>query len=260
MRRVVSIATLIVALLGTIEAYAQLRTLPTREEIARELHPQLSTTAQRGIRGQSISLGSIDGTQCIEVDFELCNVTNKEVSISAVRSLCSCLNVTTAPQRLEPGQRAALRARLNPAGRTGEFEYTIYIYTSLDNELPTERLTLRGEIASTDMFPHLREHMGTLRLSRKSVTLDGLHVGTTRCERIIVANAGDSDLSLSARPSLEGLRFEPCPTTLKAGQEGQIVISYTPSSLPERDIESVIIVEGCEAKASEQIIKITITR
>lgn len=260
MRRIVSIATLIAGLLCAIEAYAQLRTLPTREEIYRKLHPELSERANRGIRGQSIALGTVDGTQCIEVDLELRNTTDKEVSIGAVRSLCSCLSVTSAPQSLEPGQRATLRARLNPAGRTGEFEYTIYIYTSLDNELPTERLMLRGEIATIDMFPHLSEHMGNLRLSRKSVTLDGLCVGATRSERIVVANAGDSDLSLSARPSIEGVGFELRPATLKAGQEGEIVVSYTPQRLPEHDIETVIVVEGCDAKPAERMIKITIKR
>lgn len=254
------IATLIVSLLSIVGAYGQLRSLPTREEIDRKLHPELSKRANRGIRGQSIALGTVDDTQSIEVEFELRNTTDKEVGIIAIRSLCSCLSVTTEPQKLEPGESIVLAATLDPAGRTGEFEHTIYIYTTLDNELPTERLTLRGEIATTNKFPHLSEHMGTLRLSRKRVTLDGLCVGATRSERIVVANAGDSDLSLSARPSIEGVGFELRPATLKAGQEGEIVVSYTPQRLPEHDIETVIVVEGCDAKPAERMIKITIKR
>ena len=153
-----------------------------------------------------------------------------------------------------------LRAEFNPAGRNGSFSIPILLYTPLDATKPTLRLVVEGTVTATDEWSHLPHSMGLLRLSRKSVTLDGLCVGATRSERIVVANAGDSDLSLSARPSIEGVGFELRPATLKAGQEGEIVVSYTPQRLPEHDIETVIVVEGCDAKPAERMIKITIKR
>lgn len=254
------IVTLIASLICVVGASAQVRTLPTREEIDQIVHPRLSTTAHEGVRGEGVELGEVDGSQTTTVELTIRNHTNNPVAVTEFRTGCNCLRVTAKPRSLQPDESMTLTALFNPMGRVGEFEHDIYVYTSLDEHHPTSSLKLRGIVTSADRFAHLREHMGTLRLSRKSVTLDALHVGTTRSERIVVANSGDSNLRLSAQPAIEGLEFELRPATLQAGQEGEIVISYTPPKLPEQDIETMVMVEGCEARPAERMIKITIKR
>jgi hypothetical protein len=47
---------------------------------------------------------------------------------------------------------------------------------------------------------------------------------------------------------------------LAPGAEGDIVISYTPTEEVTTDMEAMLVVEGCEARASERVIRITIKR
>lgn len=254
------IAIIVACLMVCEVTHAQVRTLPTRNEIDAMIHPTLSTTAERGIRGESITIGEIDGAQSIAVHFTLHNTTNRCVAISEFSTLCNCLRVTTAPRSLQAGESMSIEAQFDPMGRVGVFEHPIYVYTSLDEHNPTECLMLYGEVTTADSFAHLRYRMGELRLSRTTVTLDGVKVGATRSERIMVANSGNSDMVLRAKPSIEGLMFSTTPTTLRPGEEGEITISYTPDELPTYNIETVIVVEGCEARPTERMIKITIKR
>ena len=97
--------------------------------------------------------------------------------------------------------------------------------------------------------------MATHRASRKSVTFDR----DTRTERIAVANAGDTPLRISAKPTTEGIALRTEPEVLQPNAEGDIVITYAPSLRPKHDIETVIFVEGCgTARPTERMIKITI--
>ncbi len=260
MLQIRGIVIVVVGLLCVVDASAQVRKLPTRDQIEQIIHPKLSTIANEGVRGEDIELGEVDGSQTTTVELTIRNHTKERVAVTELSTGCNCLRVTAKPTTLLPNQSMTFTAQFNPMGRTGEFEHEIFIYTSLDKHHPTSSLRLSGVIASTDRFAHLREYMGELRLSRKSVTLDGLRVATTRSERIVVANSSDSDITLSAHPTIEGIEFSLQPTTLHPGQEGEIVISYTPKRLPEQNIETIIMVEGCEARPSERMIKITIKR
>lgn len=241
---------------------AQLRTLPTREQLESVANPKLSTAANRGISAtcNTIELGEIDGTKRVDVEFTLCNTTNQSVTITEYRSMCGCLKVATKPSTLRAGESTTLHATLTPSGRGGEFERRILVYTSLDERHPTERLTVSYRLTSDDRFSHLPHHMGTLRLSRKDVVMDNLKVGARRSERIVIANAGEREVTLHAKPTIEGLGFEMRPATLKPGEEGEIIIGYTTQRLPEQSLETLLLVEGCEARPTERMIKITIKR
>ena len=103
--------------------------------------------------------------------------------------------------------------------------------------------------------------MGGLRLSRNEVVLDGLMAGATRSERIVVANAGENPVTPRANTTIDGLEFIVTPSTLNPGQEGEIVISYTPRRLPDDDIETVVILEGdITTRPTERMIRIKIQR
>lgn len=262
MCRMRHIALMVVCLVAYEVACAQVRTLPTREEIDEVIHPSLSTIAERGIRADSntIDVGEVDSSESITISFTLRNNTNQSIAITALNSTCSCLDISTPCRVLHGGESMTLEAIYNPAGRIGEFEQMVYVYTSLDEHSPTEQLTISGKVTTTDSFPHLRYRMGALRLSRTTVTLDGVKVGATRSERIVVANSGDSDITLGATTTIEGLQFKATPATLRPGKEGEITISYTPEELPLHDIETALVVEGCEARPTERMIKITIKR
>lgn len=259
MRRARVIAAIAVCLMAYNISYAQVRTLPTRAEIESIVHPKLSTTAKRAVCGESVEVGKIDGSESITAHFTLRNTTDHSVTITEFRTLCDCMQVITKPKVMASGESMTIEARFNPAGRVGSFEQAIYVYTTLDERHPTEQLTLTGEIAATERFSHLRHTMGTLRLSRKEVTLDGIKEGATRSERIVVANSGSETITIGATPTIAGLSI--APVTLKPNEEGELVVSYTSNRLPAYDIETMVVVEGVTTpRPTERMIKITIKR
>ena len=253
MWRYIALAMVFVA----VEAGAQERRVLTREELDALVNPTLSEIAVGAIVAEPTTrnMGEVADSDKVNGYFTLRNTTNEAIEITEIRSSCSCLKVTTHITRIEAGESVTLRAEFNPSGRNGGFSIPILLYTPLDSKHPTARLTVEGSVIATDEWSHLPERMGTLRLSRKSVTFDR----NTRTERIAVVNVGERPISLSAQPTIEGITLRTEPKLLQPNAEGDIVITYSPTAEPMRDIETAIIVEGCgQARPSERMIKITI--
>ena len=236
--------------------------LPSRTEIDKMVNPSLSTIAKRAVcaKNSVVELGTIEQDEQRTVSFMLKNTSASTVAITELRSTCSCLKVVTKPKVLRPNEELEVVAVLNASGRSGKVKLEIFVYTSLDTKSPTERLTITGTMAQSSPFSHLPYSMGELKLSRQGVTLDNTRVGATRTERIAVANAGTKELKITAQSTVEGLTLRLEPTILKPGEEGDIVISYTPKQAVIQDIQTLLILEGCSGQPTQRAIKITIKR
>ncbi len=253
MWRYIAVALVFVA----IEVGAQERKILSRAELDALVNPTLSEVAQGAIVAEPTTrnMGEVADTDKVNAYFTLRNTTTEAIEITEVRSSCSCLKVVTPITRIEAKESVTLRAEFNPEGRNGGFSIPILLYTPLDSAHPTLRLVVEGSVMATDEWAHLPERMGTLRLSRRSVTFDS----NTRTERIAVANVGDTPIRLSVRPTTEGISLRTEPEVLMPNAEGDIVIIYSPTTEPRHDIETAIIVEGCgTARPTERMIKITI--
>ena len=228
-----------------------------RQRLDAEVNPKQSAIAEGSLKAEeeTIDIGTIEDTGSVVESFKLTNTTSTTIAITEIRSTCSCLRVETTPRSIASGESIDIKVRFNAEGRSGNFALNIFVYTSLDTKLPTERLTLTGEVLCGDDMSHLPIRMGELRLSRNSVTFDS----STRTERIAVANTGNRDLRLSVRSTVEGVRLYTEPEVLKSGSEGDIVISYTPTQLVA-EFDTMLIIEGCNGRPSERVIKITIKR
>lgn len=263
MRRVLRYILVVLLLAVTSMAVAQQQRLLTRTELDSLVNPRPSPLTQGIIVAEPATknLGEVNDTEMVNIYFTLSNTSNHDVDITELRSACSCIEVTTPTTHIAPNQSIRLRATFNPTGRSGSFSLPIHIFTTLDATSPTLRLTIEGRVAVSDIWSHLPIAMGGLRLSRNEVVLDGLMTGATRSERIVVANAGENPVTPRANTTIEGLALSATPSTLNPGQEGEIVISYTPRRLPDDDIETVVILEGdITTRPTERMIRIKIQR
>lgn len=238
------------------------QTFISRAALDSLVRPTLSTTADGALntmtRGRDV--GRIADNDIVRVSYTLQNNHSEAIAITAMRASCSCLKITSARATIAPNEEYILTAEFNPAGRSGTFSYDIAVYTSLDEHHPTERLTLKGVIEAESAFSHLTEAMGALRLSRKSVVVDGVKADVTRREYIAVANVGTRALNIKAQTTVVGLSLRCEPARLEPGTEGEIVVEYRTATPPTRDIETIAIVEGVEATATERMIRVTIKR
>ena len=254
------IATLILLTSLTLTVSAQ-RFVPraTLDSLAR---PTLSVKAEGvlSVDSKTKDLGEIDDSSPIRVSYTLCNEHSEAITITEIKASCSCLKIATKRATIEQGDSYTLTVEFNPAGRSGKFSYDINIYTTIDEQYPTLRLSLNGKISTSDAFSHLTEQMGALRLSRKSVVLEGVTSAAIRRERIAIANSGSHAIRPTARPTIEGLSLRCEPEVLEPGAEGDIIVEYRPKNEPMRDIETMLIIEGVEASPSQSILRITLKR
>ena len=241
---------------------AQQRTLPSREALDSLVNPPLSTIACGAIsvEPESIHINDISDDAPVNILFTLKNTTAEAITITNIRTSCSCLKVISAVEHLDAGASAKLRAEFNSKGRNGDFAMRLLVYTNLDDRQPTARLDIDGSVVASDVWSHLPESIGGLRLSRKSVVIDGTKPGITRTERIAIANSGARELRLTAHSTTPGITFSTEPEILAPGAEGDMIISYTPQEELVRDIETMLIIEGCEARPTDRVIRITIKR
>lgn len=240
-----------------VQSVAQERRIYSREELDALINPALTNVARGAIvaERETCNMGEVADNERVNALFSLRNTTDEVILITSIHSSCSCLKVATPISRIEVGESVTLRMEFNPAGRNGAFSIPIHIYTMLDPAHPALRLVVEGSVVATDEWSHLPHRMGALRMSRKSVTFDQ----NTRTERIAVVNVGDEPLTISARQTTDGIMLRTEPEILMPNEEGDIVITYSPSVAPTQEIETAIIVDGCGmARPTERMIKITI--
>ena len=233
---------------------AQSRVFLSREALDSIVKPQNSHKAVGvlAVLPKSVELGEIGDDEMVYFNFEVRNTTQRPITITEFRPSCGCIKVNTAPQSIEPETALTVRAAFNPAGRNSAFSYRINIYTDLDNELPTERVMVEGRVVNDDIWLHLPQRMGLLRLSRKEVEL------TSRGEeRIVVANSGEGDMTITARSTVEGLNLRCEPEVLPPNSEGEIVIWYRGDA---SELNTILILEGVSASPAESFIKVKIKR
>lgn len=244
-------------IVATISCYtlsAQVLKATNRELLDEMVAPVLSESA-RGVLStdnEVVSLGSISDTECHDISFAIRNTTATKVAITELRSSCSCLKLKSRALTLEGGEQTTIGATFNPAGRNDSFSLNIDLYTSLDSSRPTMRLIITGEVIRSDQWAHLAESMGALRLSRRSVTIEG-----RGSERIAIANSGTTALRLTASPQIEGLRLRTEPEVIEPQCEGDMVIEYRGEPI---ELNTAIVVDGISGSATQRMIKITIRR
>lgn len=240
-----------------VEGVAQERRILSRVELDSLVNPALTNVAKGAVvaEQETCNIGEVADSDRVNAIFTLRNTTEEVILITSIHSSCSCLKVATPISRIEVGQSVTLRMEFNPAGRNGAFSIPIHIYTMLDPAHPALRLVVEGSVVATDEWSHLPHRMGVLRMSRKSVTFDSM----TRTERIAVVNVGDEPLTISARQITDGITLRTEPEQLMPNEEGDIVITYSPSVEPTQEIETAIFVEGCGmSRPTERMIRITI--
>lgn len=258
-RKILYICVATTAMLTTIVATAQERHLLSRSALDSLVNPPLSTSVAGYITAEceAINLGKISDSESVTVEFKLRNTGDQGVNITALRSTCSCLRVSADSERIEPQGKMSIVGSFDPVGRSGDFLLRILVYTDLDSLRPTLKLSIEGDIEANDTLSHLSHRIGALRLSRKEVTIGESDSST---ERIAVVNTSERPIRITSRSTIESLNLRSEPEVIAPKGEGDIVISYKPDRALERDITTMLLIEGIEAPPIERMIKVTIKR
>jgi hypothetical protein len=91
-----------------------------------------------------IDLGQVAKGVVADVDFEIANEGSETLEIKAVRPTCGC-TVADFDREIAPGQKGAVRAKLDTSDFSGPVSKSILVMTN-DPETPTVSLVIRGQV------------------------------------------------------------------------------------------------------------------
>ena len=172
--------------------------------------------------------------------YRFVNNGKEKCEISRIVTTCSCLTVVSYPLTVDPGDAGEIVLKYNPKGHPGRFERKAFIYSGTYDE-PSAVLRLKVEVESgkdlSGMYPI---QLGTIRLRRDNVVFK---VGEPAVEKIRFINLSGRPLKLQPEKGFmpDYISFDVRPSVVGEGQEGEIVISYTPTDEEPKPVVPVML-------------------
>lgn len=227
-RIIVAVSLLFLA----VEGVAQIRIIPREsiEQVARPSTVAGSTMTIEG--GNAISFGSIEEDGGVwECKVAWSNQGETPLVITRISSSCSCLQAEATRNAVRASEKGYITLRYYPKGHAGRVTQRVLIYTNLSDKQPTAVVTVSGVVEpSADRRGDYPCMLGTLLLRRDTITV---HRGEQ--VRVACMNGGEQPLRVStdALLSPQGVKAYTEPRELKAGEEGDLVITL-PAELNTR--------------------------
>ena len=165
----------------------------------------------------------------VEHIFTFENKDSKPIVILDVVSGCGCTTPSYSRKPIMAGEKGEIKVAFDPANRPGKFSKGVSVMTSASTSAIT--LTLEGyviprEKSVEELYPFDLGSGARIAFNFHSFAYVGR--GEKVEERIGWVNTSNKDITLKLLPKQSsGLARVQAPTVMKAGEKGEIVISYT---------------------------------
>ena len=219
---------------------AQIKILP-REKVMNVASPRLAKdSASFEFDSRLIADSMTEDDQPRIYTYSFVNIGNEPLEISRIVTTCSCLTTLSYTGCIEAGGEGVIKLKYNPKGHPGHFERKVFVYTKLHDE-PSAVLRLKVNVESgTDLSGLYPVQMGSIRLRRDHVVFKK---GETAVEKIRFINLSGKDLKLECEQGFlpDYIAFDVRPAVIPDRQEGEIVISYTPTDEEPKPVVPVML-------------------
>ena len=219
---------ILLGLIASVLAEAQIVIVP-REKLEAMHNPKLTASALamkfETMCIQANPMGEDDGIQTFTYPFT--NVSEDTLKVRNLVSGCTCMTALCPKMTVPSGESSEIIVKYSPKGHPGRFERKVMVYAGEDKE-PTVILRLQVEVDRGADFSNLYPiAMGNIRVRRNEITFRAGEKGVERCPFV---NVSGKVFTLTCETPL----LPPClsvrtePETLQPGQEGEIIITYSP--------------------------------
>lgn len=232
MRIARDIMMIVVATMVATTVPAQIRIIPreVRDSVANP--PTHKCDDMHFVEGHSIDFGTMEedgGTQTKKIVWR--NQSKEPLTITRITTSCGCVRCDYAREAVESENQGEIVITYSPKGHPGTMRHRIFLYTDRSVKMPTAIVDIKGYVkASADRrgdYPHA---IGALLLRSREIRFDRAESGV-QVIRIACMNGGKRDLSpkKDVLLSSKNISLDSEPITLRAGEEGEIIIRYTPT-------------------------------
>lgn len=230
MRIARGIILILAAIMISATSLAQIRIIPKEKRDSVTNPATLKCNDMYFAAGRSLDFGTMEedgGGHTLIAKWQ--NIGAEPLIITRIATSCGCVRCDYTREAVGSGKDSKISITYYPKGHPGIMRQRIFIYTNRSDQMPTAVVDLKGEVrASTDRRGDYPHPIGALLLRNRQIRIDSEVQQTIR---IACMNGGEADLTPSKDNLLSSSAFSLTaePKTLRAGQEGEIIISYTPT-------------------------------
>lgn len=162
----------------------------------------------------------------VSFTFKFTNTGQVPLVITNVVASCGCTTPVWTKQPILPGMKGEVTATYNPANRPGKFDKSITVTSNAANNPVALKITgdvVARERSIEEIYP---SKMGGLRLKTTVVSFFNIAPKDTKTQNLEVVNTSNQPISISFKEVPKHIKMEAKPKTLKAGEKGNIEITY----------------------------------
>jgi hypothetical protein len=162
-------------------------------------------------------------------DFMVSNTGNAPLVIQNIVASCGCTTPDWTREPIQPGAKGKITAIYDPAGRPGQFNKTLSVYTNSDPNIVV--LTIKGEVISREKTV---EELFTFPVD--SIRFESNHMAFTNIKKtekkirvMQLINVSKKPIKVEFDQLPPYLALKTDPETLKPGQKGIVEGTYDAS-------------------------------
>ncbi len=159
-------------------------------------------------------------------DFIVSNTGNAPLVIQNIVASCGCTTPDWTKEPIQPGANGKITAVYDPAGRPGQFNKTLSVYTNSDPNIVV--LTIKGEVIA-----HERTVEELFTFPVNSIRFESNHLAFTNVKKtekkirvMQLINTSDKPVKVEFDQLPPYLTLRADPVTLKPGQKGIVEGTY----------------------------------
>ncbi len=237
---------------------AQIRIIPREKRDSVANPANLNSREMVFAEGRHLDFGTMaedGGVVTKRVAWQNCG--NEPMVITRITTSCGCVVCDYERKPVENGAHSEISISYNPAKHPGVMRHRVFVYTNRSAEVPTTIIDIEGRVTASANrrgdYPHA---VGSLLLRNREIRFDPTDE-RPQSIRIACMNAGKSVLTPRKDPLLssEELSLECRPESLQAGEEGFLVIRYTPSG-KKQGARPILFIENRNIAPRDREIKI----
>lgn len=184
-----------------------------------------------------------EGTQAA-YEFQVKNVGNQPVIISAVQPSCGCTTPEWTRDPILPGKTGTIKAMYNSTGRPGPFHKSITVTSNAAT--PNQVLYIKGEVGPKDLKTSYTQEQKAmsprLAVGSTSYSFGKLEKGQKAVAKFTIKNTGRQPLVVQGvKSACNCVSFQVSQPSLKPGQTATLELTYVPMMLKEQNEVVTII-------------------
>jgi hypothetical protein len=158
--------------------------------------------------------------------FVVSNTGNAPLVIQNIVASCGCTTPEWTKEPIQPGAKGKITAIYDPAGRPGQFNKTLSVYTNSDPNIVV--FTIKGEVVAREKtveelftFP-----VGSVRFESNHLAFTNVKKTEKKIRVMQLINTSDTPVKVEFDQLPPHLTLKTNPETLKPGQKGIVEGTY----------------------------------